>query len=314
MNKEKIKFSVIIPVYNASKFLRDTLDSIRGQTYTNYEVLIINDGSTDNTEKVLKDYKKINTEFPLDFVTQKNMGVSTSRNNAISKVSGNYIAFLDHDDWWFPEKLEKVAQILNKNTKIDVLYHNTILIGLKKRETLVKSGPIKEPAFIDLLFNENKIGISAAVVRSDKVKEVGGFNQDLYYAEDYDFLLKLANKNARFCYISDILSKYIWRQESMSNKVEYMVKEKIAIFEYYFNIIRKKKKYRDGYLKRKYKRAKSVHLFGASRRLYFLNDYNNAISYSIKAIKIDFTFWKPYIGLLLSYLNIKRPFSIKNKK
>ena len=305
MSKRKIKFSVIIPVYNASEFLKETLDSVRNQTYTNHEVLVTDDGSNDNTVKVLENYKKANPEFPLDFVTQENMGVSAARNNAILRATGDYVAFLDQDDWWFPEKLEKIARILNINTGIDVLYHRAISIGWKKRETIFKSGQLESPPLADLLFNGNRIGISTAVVRLDKLKEVGGFNQDLHYIEDYDLWLKLANKNVSFYYMPDVLSKYIWRQESMSNKVEYMIKEKVTILEYYFNILQKNKSYDDGYLIKKCKRRKSVYLFGASRRFYYLNNYREAINYSIKAIKGDFKFYRPYLNLLLSYFKLK---------
>lgn len=305
MNKSKIKFSIVIPVYNASEFLRDTLNSIRSQSYTNYEVLVTNDGSTDSTEEVLKKYKEENLKFPLDFATQDNKGVSTARNNAIFRAIGDYIAFLDQDDWWFPEKLKKVVQVLNVNTEIDVLYHRAIAIGWKRRETIFKSGHLKVPAFADLLLNGNRIGLSTAIVKLDKVKEVGGFCKDLYYSEDYDFWLKLANKNTSFYYIPDVLSKYIWHQESMSNKVEYMIQEKLAILEHHFNILRKKKSYNDDYLTKKYKRRKSIYLFGSSRRFYYLNDYKKAVDYSIKAIKTDYKFWKPYLGLLLSYFKSK---------
>jgi len=305
MNKEKIKFSIVIPVYNASEFLRDTLDSVRNQLYNNYEVLVTNDGSIDNTEEVLKNYKKANLKFPLNFTTQKNMGVSAARNNAILRAAGDYVAFLDQDDWWFSKKLEKMAHILNMNTGIDVLYHRAISIDGEKGEAVFKSGSLKAPEFTDLLLNGNRIGISTAAVKLDKLKEVRGFNQDLHYIEDYDLWLKLASKNASFYYMPDILSKYIWRQESMSNKVEHMIKEKLSILEYYFDILRKDNSYSDGYLEKKYKRIKSVHLFGASRRFYYLKDYSNAVSYSIKAVKTDFMFWKPYIGLLLSYFKLK---------
>ena len=305
MKKEKTRFSIIIPVYNALEFLRDTLDSIRDQSYTNYEVLVTNDGSTDSTEEMLKKYKKENLRFPLDFTTINNRGVSTARNNAILRSTGDYIAFLDQDDWWFPEKLEKIARILNINTGIDVLYHRAISIGWKKRETIFKSGQLGSPPLADLLFNGNRIGISTAVVRLDKLREVGGFNQDLHYIEDYDLWLKLANKNANFHYMPDVLSKYIWRQESMSNKVEYMIKEKLTTLDYYFNMLRKHKSYDDSYLIKKCKRRKSVYLFGASRRFYYLNNYREAINYSIKAIKADFKFYRPYLNLLLSYFKLK---------
>lgn len=311
MYKEDIRFSIIIPVYNASEFIESTLDSIKNQTFKNYEVLITNDGSTDNIEDVLKEYKRLNPEFPINFVTQKNSGVSSARNNAIFRAKGNYVAFLDQDDWWFPDKLEKIAAVLNRNVNVDVVYHKAISVGWGGVNIFLKPRALKEFAYFDLLFNGNKIGISTAVVKLDELMKVGGFSLDYIYAEDHDLWLRLARQGANFYYLPDFLSKYIWQEDSESNKVENMTQEKLEIFERNYRLIIKDGKYNKRYLSKKYRRGKSVMLFGASRKFYFLNDYKKAVDYSILAIKTDNRFWKPYIGSLLSYLKIRKPFNIK---
>jgi len=315
MNKDKIKFSIIIPVYNASGFIRVTMDSVKNQTFKNYEVLITNDGSTDNTEDVLKEYKKMNPEFLLSFTTQKNSGVSSARNNAISRANGDYIAFLDQDDWWFPNKLQKVAEVLKYNIGIDVLYHEAMVVGWKKDNNFFKLGALKEPVYLDLLFNGSKIGISTAVVKLGLFIEAGSFSPNYIYSEDYDLWLRLARRGANFYYIPDFLSKYIWRADSESNKVENMTKEKLDIFERNYGLIIKEGKYNNNrYLGKRHRRGKSIILFGSSRRFYFLHDYKKAVDYSILAIKSDYKFWKPYVGLLLACLKARRSFNLKNKK
>jgi glycosyltransferase involved in cell wall biosynthesis len=305
MRNKNIKFSVVIPVYNASEFIKDTLDSIKNQTYKNYEVLVTNDGSIDNTEEVLNNYKVSNPKFPLSYITQKNNGVSSARNNAIFKANGNYVAFLDQDDLWFPYKLEKAAEVLSSNMNIDVLYHKAIAVGWGRVNIFLKSRALKEPVYLDLLFNGSKIGISTAVVKRDKLLEVGGFSPYYIYGEDYELWLRLARQGVNFYYLPDFLSKYIWREDSESNKVENMIQEKLEIFEHNFRLIIEEGKYNRRYLSKKYRRAKSVMLFGASRRFYFLNDYKKALDYLILAIKADFKFWKPYIGFFLLYLKSK---------
>jgi len=313
-NKNKnIKFSIIIPVYNASGFIKDTLDSVKNQTYKNYEVLVTNDGSTDNTEKVLEEYRSFNPEFPLYLNTQKNSGVSSARNNSVSRAKGNYVAFLDQDDLWFPEKLEKVAEVLSSNPDIDVLYHEALIVGWRKGNDYFKYGALKEPFYLDLLFNGNKISVSTATVKLEKLKKAGGFSKVYIYSEDYDLWIRLAKEGANFYYLPDFLSKYIWWSGSESNKVENMTNEKLAILEDNYKLILEEKKYDKKNINRKYKRAKSVTLFGASRRFYFLNDYKRAVEYSIRAIKTDKWFYKPYIGLLLLRLKNKKSLSGKNK-
>jgi glycosyltransferase involved in cell wall biosynthesis len=305
MKNKNIKFSVVIPAYNASEFIKDTLDSIKNQTYKNYEVLVTIDGSIDNTENVLKEYKKINPGFPLDYTKQKNSGVSIARNNAISRATGDYIAFLDQDDLWLPHKLEKTVKLLNSNIEIDVLYHKAAEIGWGGVNVFLGTRALKEPVYLDLLFNGGKIGISTAVVKRDKLLAVKGFSPNFFYSEDYDLWLRLARQGANFYFLPDLLSKYIWQENSGSNKVKNMIQEKLEIFEYNFRLIGEGEKYDRRYLIKKYRRAKSAMLFGASRRFYFLNNYKEALDYIILAIKADHKFWKPYIGLSLSYLKSK---------
>jgi len=306
MNREKIKFSVVIPAYNASKFLNYSLDSVRNQTYDNYEVLVTNNGSTDDTEKVLKNYKKKFPEFPLDFVSQENKGIGSSRNTGILRSIGEYIAFLDADDWWYPKKLEMVARLLCDND-IDVVYHDVIVIGREGKESITRFGVIRDPAYFDLLFNGNRVSTSTTVVRSSRIKEVEGFSEDLLFdsVEDHDLWLRLAKKNVKFYYLADVLGKYICHEDKESNKVKYQTEKSLNLLDYHLNMIKREGKFDKRYLNRKYMKRKSVILFGASRRFYYLKDYSKAVDYSIKAIRTDFGFCKPYLGLLLSYFRLK---------
>ncbi len=302
MIMKEIKFSIVIPVYNAADFIKKTLDSIKNQSYKIYEVLITNDGSTDSTEKVLKDYKRLNPGFPLNFVTQENSGVSTARNNSIFRSSGDYVAFLDQDDWWFPNKLERAAETLNSHEGIDVLYHEAIVVNWKKGSKSNRLGAIKEPLYLNLLFGRSKIGISTAVAKRDVLVKEGGFTTSYIYSEDYDLWLRLARKGANFYYLRDFLGKYIIQPASESNKVGKMTGEKLDMLEKNYRLLLDDGKYDKGYLDKRYKRRKSAMLFGASRRFYLLGDYRRAIDYSISAIKINRMFIKPYVGLVLSRL------------
>jgi len=306
MNKGNIKFSVVIPAYNASKFLNDSLDSVRNQTYSNYEVLVTNNGSTDDTERILENYKKTYPEFPLDFVTQENKGIGSSRNTGILRSTGDYIAFLDADDWWYPKKLEIVARLLWDND-IDIVYHNVVVMRGKGKKNITRFGVIRDPAYFDLLFNGNRVSTSTAVVRSSKIKEVKEFSEDLLFdsVEDHDLWLRLAKKNVKFHYLSDVLGKYICHEDKGSNKVEYQTEKSLNLLDHHFNMIKREGKYNRRYLNRKYIKRKSVILFGASRRFYYLKDYRKAVDCSIKAIRTDFRFCKPYLGLLLSYFRLK---------
>ena len=198
MITEKIKFSIVIPVYNAESFVTKTLDSIRSQSYKNYEVLVTNDGSTDDTYKTLEKYKREYPQFPLYIITQKNAGVSAARNNSIKRATGKYVAFIDQDDLWISDKLSKVYEAIKEKSGSDVFYHEAVTVGWKKKVDFIKNGALIEPYFLDLLFNFNRIGISTAVVKTNILKSVGGFDENYRYSEDYDLWLKIARNNAVF--------------------------------------------------------------------------------------------------------------------
>ena len=116
------KVSINLCCYNSEKYLRETLDSIVKQTYKDWELIIINDGSSDSTEAIIYEY--IKQGYPIAYHYQRNKGLAFSRNKALELSQGKYVAFIDHDDLWLPDKLEKQASILEKRPEIDFLYGN----------------------------------------------------------------------------------------------------------------------------------------------------------------------------------------------
>ena len=112
------KVSVIIPAYNSSGFIEDALESVFKQTYRNYEVIVVDDGSTDKSAEIIGSF----SDKRIIYIYQENHGVSVARNKGILESKGEYIAFLDSDDLWLPEKLEKQVAILNNNKNTGLVY------------------------------------------------------------------------------------------------------------------------------------------------------------------------------------------------
>ena len=112
LEKVKMKFSVIIPLYNKAPYVRKALETVCAQTYRDYEIIVINDGSTDNSAVVADEYLKSTDGIDSQIISQQNAGVSAARNNGVAQASGDYIAFLDADDWWEPTYLEKMAKLI----------------------------------------------------------------------------------------------------------------------------------------------------------------------------------------------------------
>ena len=107
-----MKFSVIIPLYNKAPYVRKALESVCAQTYQDYELIVINDGSTDNSAIVADEYLKATDSIDYKIINQTNAGVSAARNTGVAASTGDYVAFLDADDWWEPTYLERMAQLI----------------------------------------------------------------------------------------------------------------------------------------------------------------------------------------------------------
>ncbi len=195
--------SVVIPVYNGARTIRATIESVLRQTHSDFEIVLVNDGSTDQTLAVI--YSIVDPRIRC--FSKSNGGQATARNCGISKSTGEYIAFLDADDLWHPSKLKHHKEILDLNPAAGAAYCKTI--GLGAEETLdsvlkrispdlspkLPSGRILEP-----LIRSNIIGSgSNFFVRRNVIEKIGGFNQNVTGVEDWDFYLRVAEKYEIHC-------------------------------------------------------------------------------------------------------------------
>lgn len=181
--------SVIIPAYNAEKTIVDCLESVREQTYKNLEVLVVNDGSTDDTLAVVKQYASAHKELDLKIYTIDNAGPASARNYAISHSKGEYVAFLDSDDKWLSTKIEKQMVCFRDNPKIDMLgcgYSRGI-------EKYVKHGGVKIVSKNLLLFKN--FFITPTVIMKRSLFDNNKFEQGRKYSEDYYLWLQIVYTN-----------------------------------------------------------------------------------------------------------------------
>jgi glycosyltransferase involved in cell wall biosynthesis len=206
MKRNNPLVSIIIPTYNHAKFLDKCLLSIKKQTYQNWETIIVNNYSTDNTAEIVSRYE--DPRFRL--INFKNSGIiAASRNKGIRNSTGEFIAFLDSDDWWYPKKLEYSIRSINQQ---DFTYHDLDIYTANGKRFLKKVGcrQIKKPIFANLL----KKGIgptnSSVVVRKKIIDQVGGLSEDpkLVAAEDYDLWLEISKVTEKFRYIPKTLGAY----------------------------------------------------------------------------------------------------------
>jgi GT2 family glycosyltransferase len=195
--------SVIIPAYNAAPYIAATLDGVLKQTFSNFEVLVINDGSPDtpDLEQALAPYLPT-----IRYIRQENGGPSSARNTGIRAAIGKYVAFLDSDDFWMPHHLEKQIGTLEANPHFQMVYANGIhLRGENPVGILFDNMPQSFPVDIDCLLHERSTVVtSSAVVSREALKKAGLFDEQLRRCEDYDLWLRLVQTGAVLCFNSDL--------------------------------------------------------------------------------------------------------------
>jgi glycosyltransferase involved in cell wall biosynthesis len=181
------KVSVVIPTYQSAKYIQEAIDSILNQAYKDYEIIVVDDGSTDDTIQVLKKYGT-----RIKVIRQENRGAANARNRGILASCGEYIAFLDSDDVWMPNKLELHINILENNPEIGIVFSDVICVfGDRKTKYFNFRNPHSGEVYIHL-FIRNFIPMSAAVVRKKCFEEVGLFDESLSASEDHDMWLRIA--------------------------------------------------------------------------------------------------------------------------
>lgn len=182
--------SIILPTYNCAAFLHYSIGSILLQTYDSYEIIVIDDGSTDNTKKILNPFiqriKYIRSE--------QNKGLPTARNIGIRSALGKYIAFIDADDIWLPEKLQTDIEYFKTHSELSMVYSKHVNIDEKGR-VLDEASKRRLPSgnvFAELFSEQNFIITSSVVVRKEVFETTGLFDEQLFNCQDWDMWLRIA--------------------------------------------------------------------------------------------------------------------------
>jgi len=236
-------FSVVMPAYNASSFIAKTLECLNAQKFSDFEALIINDGSTDNTPAVITEYIVRHRHLKLRLVNQENKGIASARNRGILEAKGRYVAFLDHDDIWYPEKLSRCCEILKISPQTAILCHDEALRDISgKIVRNLKSGPCVKDMFRKLLYGGSCLYTSATIVRKDALSEVGLFreNQEFSTGEDYDLWLRLSKKH-KIYFLPEILGEYVLNTRNASLNFEKHYTNQLCVLKTNFKEIEEKK-------------------------------------------------------------------------
>lgn len=208
--------SIIIPAYNAAAYLPQTLASCLAQTYTDYEIILIDDGSQDETGAIARSYPEVT------YIQQKNQGVAAARNTGIAHATGDYLQFLDADDSLLPEKLARSIALMQADPTLDVVYTDYEYRNHDLSQALDLPRPPIELAPGDPLpqllnSTASKWGVHCALVRASTARRVDGFGLGFESVEDWHFWVKIAAFGGKFAYLPEVLVWYRQLSDSLSS-------------------------------------------------------------------------------------------------
>lgn len=233
-NKEKKIVSVIIPAYNIEKYISQTIESVIGQTYKDLEIIIVNDGSTDNTDKIIQEYAK--KEGRIIALNQKNKGPSAARNYGFSVAKGDYFCIIDGDDIMMPEKIESQINFLENNLSADftyskVYYFIDIINDIYIRNLAVVNG--SHNVYKKLLKYGTFITPNSIFFKRDVFDKFGGFDEELRSSEDFDYWLSLSQKGVNFLHQDKYLTLCRIRSGSATSNSIVIYSTLITVFNKY---------------------------------------------------------------------------------
>lgn len=212
-NNDSPVVSVIIPTYNRIEYVQIAVESVLNQTYDRYELIVVDDGSTDDTIAILKN----RFGDAIRCARQENLGESVARNNGIDIARGDYIAFLDSDDLWLPHKLEEIIISLKKDEETAFIFSSVWVIDANGEQIgnrpMMPDLESSEVSLLRLLMG-NFIQISSLVVRKDVLRAVGAFDPIIKYGEDWDLILRLFLHGYKVAYINEPLACFRRHQET----------------------------------------------------------------------------------------------------
>ncbi len=225
-----ILVSIIIPAFNAAEYIGETLDSVFAQTFTDYEVVVINDGSRDTEalEKVLERYPE-----KLRYIKQENKGAAAARNTGLRAAAGELVAFLDADDTWLPNFLEQQINLLQRSGA-DFVYADALLVGESplSGRTFMQAQPSRgEVTAASLLAVEVTVLTSTVLARKQPIIEVGLFNESIKRGHDFELWLRLAKHGVRFAYQHDVLAHHRIIESGLSGDTISQLKRTLSVLE-----------------------------------------------------------------------------------
>ena len=282
--------SVVIPTFNHAKFLKKALDSVVAQTFQNWEAVVVNNFSTDNTIEVVNSFADQRIKL---FNFSNNGVIAASRNHGLKEAAGDFIAFLDSDDVWYPNKLQKCVE--QASAGYQFICHGELWINSDLTQRTVMYGPASNATYNRLLYKGNCISTSTTFIAKSLLGSVQGFdeNPEIITTEDYDLWLRLAAKNPRTSFIPEVLGEFHRLADSASSSVLRNFAAELTVLRTHFSAQPQTIKNR---LRMRHRYA--IAHYGAARQL--TNKPTQAIQLFARAFMMSPFFIKIYLGTAIT--------------
>lgn len=233
MDNEHPKVSVLIPAYNSDKFIQRTVNSVTKQTFSDFEIVVVDDGSTDSTADIVRRLQSQDSR--LRYFYQENQGLSKTRNRLVELARGEFVAFLDHDDEWIAGKLDKQLRLFVKDKNLGLVFSDAYIKnnGQLAGTCFKQRRPFRGDIFYKYLFSDNFVSLPTVLVPKNILMEFMPFKPEYEVAEEFDIFLKIARKY-KFDYVDEPLAIYhLHGNNEVLSKWYKMIEEDFDILDYW---------------------------------------------------------------------------------
>lgn len=203
------KVSIVLPTYNGEKYIRESIDSVINQTFTDWELIIVNDSSTDNTAIIVEEYRKKDCRIKI-INNLQNKKLPRSLNIGFDAASGKYLTWTSDDNYYLPDAIEKMAEYLDNNQRVPMVCADMETIDEMGKIT----GSFIEYSEAEMYYNDC-VG-ACFMYRSDVVKQIGGYNPDWFLMEDYEYWLRVLSQCGSIGHINQVLYRYRYHDSSLT--------------------------------------------------------------------------------------------------
>jgi len=311
------RVSVIIPTYNLANYISETIDSVLAQDYKDYEIIVVDDGSTDNIKETLMKY-----DGKIKYIYQKNQGCAVARNKGIIEAKGEYIALLDADDIWLPDKLRLQVDLIDENRNVAMVFtdfesfsSNEIIryscsrsrrswekdsFKYKVSQLKFNDGTILKGNLYEELIFSCLPHISTVLITKKSLLEIGCFDENVDSISDYDLWIRIS-KNYPLLYFNKVTTRYRVREDSMSGNMDI---RGIRYAKWFGKLFEKHIKYCPDKYRGLFKKRIIQSYRSAAWGYLNLNDLREVRRLSFRSLVYDKTQIKLYLYILISFLPV----------